>query len=108
MHCSQIHCLLVSFYSSDLLCDCSTSSLFNIYLPRTKKCYSLGHVMHKSKLQDLLQSGCRLDLVFLFQVLHICVMWSSASFPLERNGHSPYDAVIAAHRLAHSQPAIVS
>lgn len=93
-----IYCLLVNFYSSHLLCDCSTSSLFKIYLPQTEKCYSLGHVMCKSKLQNLLQSGCRLDLVFLFQVLLIYVMWSSASFPLRKNGHPPYDTVIAAHR----------
>lgn len=70
--------------------------LASIYIRLEQKnvSYSLGHVMHKSKLQDLLQSGCRLDLVFHFQVLHMCVIWPNASIPLKRNRCPPYDTVI--------------
>lgn len=36
--------------------------------------YSLGHAMPKSKLQDLLQSSCRLDLVFLSSPAYVSYM----------------------------------
>lgn len=68
------------------------SSIY-ICLEQKNVSYSLGRVMHKSKLQDLLQSSCRLDLVLLFQVLHMYVIWFNASIPLKRNGRPPYDAV---------------
>ena len=69
------------------------SSIY-ICLEQENVSYSLGHVMHKSKLQDLSQSSCRLDPVF--QVLHMYVIWSNAPIPLKRNECPPYDAVIVA------------
>lgn len=53
--------------------------------------------MCKSILENLQGQACNQTAVFLFQALHMYVIWSSASFPLKRNGHPPYDAVIAAH-----------
>lgn len=59
--------------------------------------------MHKPELQDLLQSSCRLNLVFLFEVLHMYVIWSNASILLKRNERPPYDTVIVACDLLTSE-----